>query len=143
MSSPHIGLRQSQKTLLVCAENCPEIERRLIAAGCAITKVADGDSAIGQVHREMFDAAVLVSTGDDMDLVETALNLTDIRSAMTIVIVSDRTGATDSVLGKLTATVPNAIQIRLRELDALLDDRRPGFPAKVKRIRAQRKEDTR
>ncbi len=78
-----------------------------------------------------------------MDLVETALNLTDIRSAMTIVIVSDRTGATDSVLGKLTATVPNAIQIRLRELDALLDDRRPGFPAKVKRIRAQRKEDTR
>jgi len=96
------------------------VERRLLAAGCAVTRVSDGDSAIGQLHRQMFDAAVLVSTGRDMDLVETVLNLIDIRGAMPIVIVSDPGGATESAIQKITRTIPNTFQVGLDGLEAWL-----------------------
>lgn len=115
-----MSLRRFEKALLVCVEGGQDVERRLVAAGCAVTRVSDGDGAIGQLHRELFDAAVLVSTGRDMDLVETVLNLIDIRANMPIVIVSDRSGATESAIRKITTTIPNTFQVGLDGLEALL-----------------------
>ena len=50
------GLRRFEKALLVCAGTCEEIERRLVSAGCKVTKVADGETAVDKIRRENFDA---------------------------------------------------------------------------------------
>jgi hypothetical protein len=55
-----------------------------------------------------------------MDLAETVFNLRDITSSMEIVIVADRADASENVLGKIAATVPNTILVNLHGLEVLL-----------------------
>lgn len=109
-----------RKTLLVCSENCEEVETRLAGAGCAVTKVGDGSRAVSKIRRDIFDTAVLVSTGKEMDLAETVFNLRDIRGSLEIVIVTDCAEASKDVVGKIATTVPNTIALNLHGLEALL-----------------------
>jgi PleD family two-component response regulator len=109
------------KTLLVCAESCDAVEKCLTSAGCAVTKVCGGDRAVRQMRREIFDTAVVVSTGQEMDLAETVFNLRDIRSSMEIVIVTDSADARGSVIRKIAVTVPKIITLNLHGLEVLLE----------------------
>jgi DNA-binding NarL/FixJ family response regulator len=116
------------KTLLVCAESCDAVEKCLTDADCVVTKVCGGDRAVRQMRREIFDAAVVVSTGQEMDLAETVFNLRDIRSSMEIVIVTDWADASGSVIRKIAGAVPNMITLNLHGLEVLLEAFRGASP---------------
>jgi hypothetical protein len=47
-----------------------------------VSHVLDGNTAIERAQHEIFDAALLISTGEEMDLAETIFNLSDVSSAM-------------------------------------------------------------
>jgi DNA-binding NtrC family response regulator len=114
--------RRFKKTLLVCSESCDAVEQCLSRAGCMVTKVRDGHQAINKIRRKIFDTAVVVSTGKKMDLAETVFNLRDIRSSMEIVILTGCADASESVIGKIAATIPNTVTLSLHGLEVLLGE---------------------
>ncbi|MBI4529085.1 MAG: hypothetical protein HY695_35255 [Deltaproteobacteria bacterium] len=97
------------------------MEKCLTGAGCIVTIVSDGDKAVNRIRREIFDTAVLVSTGKEMDLAETVFNLRDIRSSMEIVIVAGCSDASGNVVGEIATTVPNTIMVNLHGLEVMLE----------------------
>jgi DNA-binding response OmpR family regulator len=134
VSSVRNSRHRFHKTLLVCSENCDAVERCLTGAGCVVTKVSDGDRAVNKVRRKIFDTAVVVSTGKEMDLAETVFNLRDIRRSMEIVIVTDCADASGSVIGKIAAAVPNTITLNLHELEILLEALRAQAHGKIEAL---------
>ncbi len=108
-----------EKIMLVGSGRHREVEKWLAAAGCRVVRVPDGKTAVSRVEREIFDAAVLLSTGDEMDLAETVFNLSDLGSSMEIIIVSD--GFTSNERGLDTReivarSIPNAKILTLEGL---------------------------
>jgi len=114
-------LRPFDRTLLVCSDGCEEVEECLTRAGCRVTKVGNGDGAVYKIRREIFDAAVLISTGKEMDLAETVFNLRDISSSTEIVIVAGCGEPGGNVIGTIAATVPDTILLNLHGLEVLLE----------------------
>lgn len=111
-----------EKTLLVCSGSCDVVERCLAHAGCTVVKVKDGEEAVSQTMRHVFDAAVLVSTGPKMDLAETAFNLRDIRGTMDILIITGfEQGAQSVVAGEMLArSDPNTKALTVKQLQDLV-----------------------
>jgi hypothetical protein len=85
-----------RRILLVCSNACDEVEKALASAGCLVIIARDGGTAISQARSQLFDAAVLVSTGREMDLAATALNLRAVRVSMPIVIPTGFVGADET-----------------------------------------------
>lgn len=141
VSVPIVSLpRRFEKVLLVCADTCQEVEEHLSAAGCVVKRVRDGKRALHRVRRESFHAAVLVSTGKEMDLVETVLNLSDIRTSMEIAIIANAAEASESLIQKITAVVPNVITVNVQELDLLFEafgqKRKQRSKSRIQQLRA-------
>lgn len=70
-------------------------------------KVKNGTTAVARARRGNLDATILVSTGNEMDLTETVLNLRDVNPALEIIILADRTGPRGEVAE--TNTIAHAI----------------------------------
>jgi DNA-binding response OmpR family regulator len=109
--------------LLVCAADCPEIDEQLKTSACDVVEVSDGAAAVARIQRERFDAAVLVSTGETMDVLETAFNLKDIRQSLPIIVVTevdDRTQHFTAIAGVRYCSTPDfgstieAVRLALR-----------------------------
>jgi hypothetical protein len=104
---------------LISSGNCPDVEGCLVAKGYSVVRAATGGEAVSQTRRGAFDAAVIVSTGREMGLVETVLNLRDIRQAMPIIVVLNRHVFGESEF--LTGSLPDTKIVHPRGLGPLLD----------------------
>jgi DNA-binding NtrC family response regulator len=49
--------------------------------------VSDARTSIARVRSEHFDLVILISTGEEMDLMETFFNLRDIRGSLPVIVV--------------------------------------------------------
>jgi CheY-like chemotaxis protein len=130
----HFGVPQRLgKTLLVCSRRCPEVENQLADFGCRLKKVRDGNKALGTVRHEKFDTAILLSTGTQMDLVETILNLRDIRPAMPVIVLIDpaSAGSKENAQAVIARALPEIPILTLREFQTHLDAT-PSEQARVK-----------
>lgn len=83
-----------------------------------MTKVTDGEAALAQAERDIFDVAVIVSTGEGMDLAETVFNLRDISDSMQIILVAQDDVDEDSIAKEIiTQATPNTQLLSLSELE--------------------------
>jgi DNA-binding NtrC family response regulator len=87
MSNRNLELK---KVLLVASQGCGHVRDVLVRAGCRVVKADDGVAAVERAKHEALRAVVLISTGSEMDLTETVLNLRDIHPLVEIIIVPDR-----------------------------------------------------
>jgi DNA-binding response OmpR family regulator len=109
-----------QRILLVGTEDLTKVQKCLSASGRRVVKVSSGRVAVSRAEREIFDAAVVVSTGDEMDLAETVFNLSDIRSSM-LILIANRPGSQCNETRKTVArAVPNAMVVAMEELERFL-----------------------
>lgn len=114
---------EPRRVLLVCNQICKEVENYLHHAGCQVTRVSRGTAAVDRARHETLDAAVLISTGPEMDLAETALNLRDIKPSIAIVIIADRQSAVEEAdqTGAIAHAVPRIRVLTVDELGHYLD----------------------
>lgn len=121
------------KVILVSSGACNEVEECLLAKGCRVIKVKDGEAAVARAEREIFDAAVLVATGKRMDLAETVFNLRDLNGSMQIIIVGDEGGIDRDAIARKIARhfVPNTMVLPLEKLANLFE------PQKLEAIKRQ------
>ena len=79
--------RKSRKLMIVGGKFCDDLETHLIRDGWAVIWVYDAKTAIANVRRGHFDVVVLISTGKEMDVMETFFNLRDIRKSLSVIVV--------------------------------------------------------
>ena len=108
------------KIMLVSSKPSQDVEKCLRTAGGEIVTVNDGEAAIIQAQHASFNLAVLVSTGQTMDLAETVFNLRDISSSMPILIVKERSKDQDSEAEMIAHSSPNTRTVTVRDLAAYL-----------------------
>ena len=106
--------------MLVGSKIPPPLMELLLDSGSRVTRIPSGKSAVSHAQREMFDAAIIVSTGEEMDAAETIFNLSDINGAMQVILVSDRTKAREIRKDSLERVVPNTKVMTLQELRSYL-----------------------
>jgi DNA-binding response OmpR family regulator len=108
--------------MVVSAEACDDVETCLVSSGWEAVKASDGVAAVVRAHREHFDLAVLISTGEDMDIMETLLNLRDTQKSLPLLVVTSPCGFTDGETANETyeRAVPNTKVLSMEELGGFI-----------------------
>jgi hypothetical protein len=112
-----------EKIMVIGSEIPRSLNAIFQAAASRVTNVPNGKMAVSRAQHEMFDAAILISTGEEMDLAETVFNLRDISGSMELIIVSDQANTVKSAVPKetLASLVSNATVMTARELEKHLN----------------------
>jgi hypothetical protein len=112
-----------EKIMLIGSKLPVPLMKLLLDSGSRVTRIPSGKTAVSHAQREMFDAAIIVSTGGDMDVAETIFNLTDINNAMQFILLSDPTKPSEPEIPKesLERVVPNTKVMTMKELRSYLD----------------------
>jgi CheY-like chemotaxis protein len=97
------------------------VESRLTKIGCRLKNVRDGNEALASVRRQSFDVVILRSTGEQMDLLETILNLRDIRPSIPVIVLIDPICTSAGAYAILARAAPEIPIFDLTELLAHLD----------------------
>lgn len=105
--------------MVVCSDVNNELETRLVSDGWGVTWVYDAKTAIARVRRERFDVVVLISTGEEMDIIETYFNLADIRRTLPVIFVRQTMGTANTPEGE-TRVMPNTGLRSVHGLDGLI-----------------------
>jgi hypothetical protein len=74
--------------LLVSTGDCKKLKASLACDGWTAIDVSDGGLAVTRARHEHLDAIIILSTGSEMDLTETALNLRDLQPSAEIILLS-------------------------------------------------------
>ena len=110
-----------KRVLLVSQAGCSDLDERRLRVGCFLIKVDNGAEAISRAKHEELDAAVLVSTGKDMDLAEIALNLSDIKPSLDIILIAQQKREKDAPqMYALARAIPHMIMLTPQELNDYL-----------------------
>jgi len=109
----------TRKIMVVCSDFNDNLATDSARDGWRLIWVYDGKTAISKVRREKFDMIVLLSTGKEMDVTETLLNLRDIRESMPIVVVTEPHEVEKSLVPNLT--FPNAKVVSVQGLGNLIE----------------------
>ena len=107
------------KRIMVVGADIPHSLKNLFrSCGRNVTHVRDGKRAVLRAERAIFDAAILISTGEEMDLAETVFNLSDINHSMELIIVSDQAPMRESAVSTdtLAGLIPNAVIMSTQDL---------------------------
>ena len=113
---------ETRRILLVGSDADKDVQEQFIRADWHVVKTNAGAAAVAHAKHNSFSAAVLMSTGQEMDLAETALNLRDIQPSLEIIILVDRTpdkeleAQADAVL----RAIPHSRILAKPELDTFL-----------------------
>ena len=109
----------TRKIMVVCSDFNDNLATDSARDGWRLIWVYDGKTAISKVRREKFDMIVLLSTGKEMDVTETLLNLRDIRESMPIVVVTEPHEVEKSPGPNLT--LPNTKVVSVQGLGNLIE----------------------
>src|SRR5688500_15689808 len=115
MSSDSYASGIGNKIMLVGIDNKQIVERRLLAAGFQVIKVTDEETALNQARHEVFDKAVMVSTGSLINIAEMIFNLRDLNRSMEVIVLVDPQGKhTNRLLRQLLQHPIEGMQIMTR-----------------------------
>jgi len=120
----------TRKIMVVCSDFNDNLATDSARDGWRLIWVYDGKTAISKVRREKFDMIVLLSTGKEMDVTETLLNLRDIRESMPIVVVTEPHEVEKSLGPNLT--LPNAKIVSVQGLGNLIESLKDETPHEEK-----------
>jgi hypothetical protein len=104
------------KVMVVCSDVSDAVKAHLDCDSWLMIWAYDAKAAIAKVRRERFDLAVLISTGQEMDITETLFNLRDIRQSMPIAVVQS-TGAFNDAPTTATYLPTDNNLIAVQDLD--------------------------
>ena len=110
---------RTRKIMVVCSDFNDNLATDSARDGWRLIWVYDGKTAISKARREKFDMILLLSTGKEMDVTETLLNLRDIRESMPIVVVTEPHEVEKSLVPNLT--FPNAKVVSVQGLGNLIE----------------------
>ena len=105
--------------MVVCSDFHDDLESHLVWEGWIVIWVYDAKTAIAKVRRERFNFTVLISTGKEMDVTETLLNLRDIRRSMPIVVVAEA-GGNEDLAGQEFVPLSNTKVLPLSAIDSFV-----------------------
>ncbi len=109
--------------MLVGSQIPNQLLQVILDTGASVTTLPSGKTAVSHAHHEIFDAAIIVSTGEEMDLAETVFNLRDVNSSMQVIIVAGHADANEGAISKeaLVRLVPNTKVMTAQELKTHLE----------------------